>query len=328
HAGGKGANASVAAARAGGNVFTVGKIGPDGLWVRDLINSSGANTEHISVVTDALTARAIIQVDAQGENSIVLFPGANDLLTEEDAKKAFAQSSPGDWLLLTNETTGVAEAIRLAHEKGMRILWNAAPMASDMIAKGEPVDLVDVLVVNETELCGLAEQLEDIDIEEKCLDKQKCMEVARQVMKRLGNQVIAVTLGKEGSVALVRRSKTDMHAIPTSSTDTKQFGNEIEDDDIAEISMRCAPVATQLIRDTTGAGDTWVGYFAAELARTQGNSPESIGSLASLTPAMVEQSMFIATFASGLTVTRMGAMPSIPEREEVEKFVKTRNISI
>ncbi|KAJ1812163.1 hypothetical protein LPJ75_003782, partial [Coemansia sp. RSA 2598] len=90
------------------------------------------------------------------------------------------------------------------------------------------------------------------------------------------------------------------------------------------IRMGCAPVARELIRDTTGAGDTWVGYFAAELARAQGNSPESIGSLASLTPAMVEQSMLLATFASGLAVTRMGAIPSIPERRHVERFVKTK----
>ncbi|KAJ1812850.1 hypothetical protein LPJ56_003693, partial [Coemansia sp. RSA 2599] len=144
NAGGKGANASVAAARGGGNVFVVGKVGQDGRWVRDLIGSSGANIDHVAVIPDESTGRAVIQVDAQGENSIVLFPGANHRMTELDARRAFAQSSPGDWLLLTNETTAVAEAIRVAQSRGMRVLWNPAPMADDMVSQGQPVDLVDV----------------------------------------------------------------------------------------------------------------------------------------------------------------------------------------
>ncbi|KAJ1882211.1 putative ribokinase [Coemansia sp. RSA 1722] len=327
NAGGKGTNASIAASYGGGNVHVIGKIGPDGEWVRDLIIRTGANTEHITVVPDGFTGRAIIQVDAQGENSIVLFPGANHRMTEEDAHSALAQSNPGDWLLLTNETTAVAEAIRVAHSMEMRVLWNPAPMDQDLVARGMPIEHVDVLVVNETELRGLAAQIDGIDVEENTeLCKQKCTEIARQVMNKFGNQVVAVTLGSEGSVALVRRPKTNTHAIPTTNK-VEQGEQEDGHSDIAEISLECAPIRKQYIKDTTGAGDTWVGYFAAELARTQGNSPESIGSLASLTPAMVEQAMLLATFASGLAVTQMGAVPSIPKRQEVEVFIKTKQFS-
>ncbi|KAJ2170986.1 hypothetical protein EV180_007566, partial [Coemansia sp. RSA 518] len=78
--------------------------------------------------------------------------------------------------------------------------------------------------------------------------------------------------------------------------------------------------------DTTAAGDTWVGYFTAELVRLQNASPESVGSLASVTPTMVEHAMTFATFASGITVTRLGAFPSIPERHEVEAFFSSKKI--
>ncbi|KAJ1824413.1 hypothetical protein LPJ73_009330 [Coemansia sp. RSA 2703] len=90
--------------------------------------------------------------------------------------------------------------------------------------------------------------------------------------------------------------------------------------------MECAPVGKEHVRDTTGAGDTWVGYFAAELARAQADSPESIGALAELTPMMVEHAMRLATYAAGLAVTRMGAVPSIPERRHVEKFMREKHL--
>ncbi|KAI9482405.1 ribokinase [Coemansia mojavensis] len=300
NAGGKGANASVAAARAGGNVSIVGKIGKDGLWVRDLLASSGANTDQITVLDDTATGHAIIQVDKNGENSIVLFPGANYQINEEDARKAFAQYGTGDWLLLTNETTGVDEAIRQARSCGMQILWNPAPMPANMISANRPVDLVDILVVNETELLHLAQQLDDIDLYEG--NDERYAKIAQQIMGLFGTRAIIVTLGSEGSVGLCNK------------------------DEVVVIRMECAPIKKEQIKDTTAAGDTWVGYFAAELARLQNGSPESVGSLASVTPAMVEHAMTLATYASGITVTRPGAFPSIPVRHEVEAFFKRKEL--
>ncbi|KAJ2808466.1 putative ribokinase [Coemansia guatemalensis] len=325
NAGGKGANASVAAARAGGRVHVVGNIGHDGLWVRDLIARSGANVDQITALDDVATGRAIIQVDPSGENSIFLFPGANYCFEAKDARKAFAQCNEGDWLLLTNETTGVADAIIQAHKCGLQILWNPAPMTADMVASKMPVDLVDVLVLNESELLDLARQLDDIDVSKS--DSNGYVRVARQVMSVLGSCVIIVTLGSDGSIGLVRRSGNNTHEIPISSNSASQEGaseSAINHDSIIEIRMECAPVKKEQIKDTTAAGDTWVGYFAAELAQLQHESPESVGSLATITPTMVEHAMRFATYASGIAVSRFGAAPSIPLRAEVESFLKTK----
>ncbi|KAJ2347186.1 hypothetical protein GGF43_004812, partial [Coemansia sp. RSA 2618] len=272
NAGGKGANASVAAARAGGRVHIVGKIGHDGLWVRDQLSSSGANTDQVAVLDDTATGRAIIQVDAHGENSIVLFPGANYKINRDDVRKAFAQCGTGDWLLLTNETTGVADAITQAHACGMQILWNPAPMTADLVSSKQPVNLVDILVLNETELFGLARQLDDMDLSE---GENGYISIARQVIDKLGSQAVIVTLGSKGSVGLVRRTKSNTHEIPVSSdsgSSSQSVASEAkgsDDSDIVLVQMRCAPVKKELIKDTTAAGDTWVGYFAAELVRLQ-----------------------------------------------------------
>ncbi|KAJ1956451.1 hypothetical protein EC988_001343 [Linderina pennispora] len=310
NAGGKGANASVAAARAGGDVYVTGRIGKDGLWVRDLIRDSGAHTGLIQV-TNSATGRAIIQVDEHGENCIFLFPGANMELTEEDARIAYAQFGKGDWLVLPNETSAVAGAIRQASSRGMQVLWNPAPMTNDVLEC--PVELVDVLVVNETELTTMARLIgEAVD--------EDYPRMARRIIEKFNTRVVIVTLGSSGCIGLVRRPTANAHAIPVGTSTPPEAM------DIVELSVPCAPIPKDKVADTTAAGDTWVGYFVAELARQQGVSPESIGSKASLTPAIVQQAMTVATFASGLSVTKKGAVPSIPVRADVDQFMKSKQL--
>ncbi|KAJ2078155.1 putative ribokinase [Coemansia sp. RSA 988] len=324
NAGGKGANASVAAARAGGRVHVVGRVGHDGLWVRDLIAQTGANVDQIIALDNLATGRAIIQVDPTGENSIFLFPGANYSFNAKDAHKAFAQCNEGDWLLLTNETTGVADAIVQARKCGLQILWNPAPMTSDMVASKKPIDLVDVLVLNESELLELVRQFDGIDVSKS--EGDRYVRIAQRLMSILGSRVIIVTLGRDGSIGLVRRRGNNTHEIPIGSNAAGQeetAQSAAHQDSIVELRMECAPVEKDQIKDTTAAGDTWVGYFVAELAQLQSESPESVGSLATITPAMVEHAMRFATYASGVAVSRFGALPSIPLRAEVESFIKS-----
>ncbi|KAJ2833422.1 putative ribokinase [Coemansia furcata] len=320
NAGGKGANASVAAARGGAPVHVVGKIGADGQWVLDIIEQAGANVSLVETLDDAATGRAIIQVDANGENAIFLHPGANHRLTEGDARRALAQFARGDWLLLTNETTAVAEAIALAHAAGVQVLWNPAPMHDDVLLTNSVVGMVDVLVVNESELLRLAQQT-------GC-DTGDYEAMARRVLRELACRVVVATLGSSGSLALVRRPTANAHAIPIagSSTDISIISgsSDTDIDDTRVITMGCAPLRIDQVIDTTAAGDTWVGYFVAELARAQAESPESIGATAALTPAMVQRAMTVATHAAGIAVTRMGAVPSIPTRDEVEAFIRSK----
>ncbi|KAJ2800605.1 hypothetical protein H4R21_003109 [Coemansia helicoidea] len=314
-AGGKGANASVAAARAGARVRVAGRIGSDGRWVRDVIASAGADVSQVAVLDDAATGRAVIQVDPSGENAIFLFPGANHRVALSDVKAALAECSAGDWLMLTNETTAVAEAISHAHSCGVQVLWNPAPMPADLVSSGMPVELVDVLVLNESELHALACQFGGVDAA-----KGSNVDTARQIMRRLDARVLIVTLGRAGSIGLVRRATANPHELTEAHTASSA--------DIVLVSVECAPVAAEQVRDTTAAGDTWVGYFVAELARLQSSSPESVGALAALTPAVVKQAMRVASYASAIAVTREGAIPSIPERAEVDGFLQSQTLRL
>jgi ribokinase len=148
-AGGKGANQSVALARAEAGVFHAGVVGPDGHWVVDLLREAGVNTSLIVVDESCRTGSAFIQVADDGQNAIVLDPGANRAITPAHIERAFAAFAPGDVLLLQNEVNEVPALLRAGKQRGMTIVFNPAPMTPAVHAY--PLDLVDVLIVNEHE---------------------------------------------------------------------------------------------------------------------------------------------------------------------------------
>ncbi|MEX2113052.1 MAG: ribokinase [Pirellulales bacterium] len=151
-AGGKGANQSVALARAGARVVHVGCVGDDGRWLVEKLAAEGVDTRFVRVAP-ALTGQAIIQVDDAGENAIVVYGGSNQQVTPADVEHALADAPAESWLLAQNETSAVEHAIRLAHARGMRICLNPAPL--DERAREYPLELVHLLCVNETEGAAL-----------------------------------------------------------------------------------------------------------------------------------------------------------------------------
>lgn len=150
--GGKGANQSVAAARAGAMCHHIGAIGPNSDWVLAEMQAYGIDLRYVSVLPVA-TGHAIINVDPQAENNIVIFPGANRALTADMATAALAGAGPADSLLLQNETSAQAEAAAIAAARGMRVVYSAAPF--DIGAVRAVLPHVSLLVMNEIE----AEQL-------------------------------------------------------------------------------------------------------------------------------------------------------------------------
>jgi len=256
HAGGKGLNQSIAAARAGAAVRHAGCLGPEGGWLRDLLDGEGVDTTHLHEV-DAPTGHAIIQVDDQGENSIVVFPGANGELTQAQVAAAVGGMAKGDLLLLQNETNVVPAAIRAGHDAGLTVLFNPAPMKPEVL--DFPLDLIDILVCNETE----GEELTGESEPEAILSALSSSQRERQVV---------LTLGRQGCLYTGRYER---FAVPA-----------------------CEVQAV----DTTGAGDTFVGYYAAGLA--EGLPPR--------------QALELAAAASALAVTRPGAAGAIPKRAEIQ----------
>lgn len=154
--GGKGANQSVAAARAGANVVHIGAVGPDGGWAIDRLAGFGVDTTHIQRC-DSPTGHAIISVASDGENAIVTYAGANAEVDAEALQTVLACADSGDWLILQNESPHGALAARAARERGMRVIYSAAPFMAGKASVMAP--LVDLMILNEVEAGQLAEAL-------------------------------------------------------------------------------------------------------------------------------------------------------------------------
>lgn len=152
--GGKGTNMSVAAARAGARVHHIGAVGQDGRWARDRLLEYGVDTDDIAII-ETETAQAIIAVDAQGENAIILHPGANRAIPENVVQSALTKANTGDWFVTQNETSLQKEAVGLAKQLGLKVAYAAAPFEVDAVSAVLP-DL-DFLILNAVE----ARQLED-----------------------------------------------------------------------------------------------------------------------------------------------------------------------
>lgn len=150
--GGKGANQSVAAARAGRKTCHIGAIGPEGTWARNQLAGYGVDVTHVSTGT-VPTGHAIIYVDPSAENAIVIFPGANRTPNQATVAAALEQCARGDTLLLQNETSAQLDAARIAQGKGVRVIYSAAPFEVASVRSILP--FADLLVMN----AGEAEDL-------------------------------------------------------------------------------------------------------------------------------------------------------------------------
>lgn len=151
--GGKGANQSVAAARAGADVRHIGMVGPDGAWCVQALAGFGVDVRHVGEAGPP-TAHANITVDPSGENAITVFSGANHAQSPARVEAALSEAGPGDWLMLQNETTLQAEAAQLARAHGMQVAYSAAPF--DEAAVRAVLPHLTLLIMNAVEATQLA----------------------------------------------------------------------------------------------------------------------------------------------------------------------------
>lgn len=184
-AGGKGLNQSLAAARAGAQVLHAGIIGSDGTFLADLLLKSGVDTSQI-LTLDAPSGHTVIEVNASGQNRIIVHGGTNQMLTEDYIDTVLSKGNPGDLVLLQNETNLIKSILVKSHEKGMKIAFNPSPMPDDPAFL--PLTLVDYFIVNELEAAQLAGLRPDTPYE--------------AVLDRLSGQypgtAIVMTLGHNG----------------------------------------------------------------------------------------------------------------------------------
>ena len=209
--GGKGLNQAIALSRAGLDAYMAGAVGNDGQFLLDFLRASKVSTEHVKVESGISTGHAIIQNDAQGDNCILLFGGANRCIGEEHVKAVFENFGAGDWLLLQNEINGLDLLIRTAKEKGMTIVLNPSPMEDNILSL--PLECVDYLMVNEIE----AAQILGHDGEGEGL--------ALELWQRYPDMTIVLTLGSQGSVCCRGGEINRCAAEKVSAVDTTAAGD-------------------------------------------------------------------------------------------------------
>jgi ribokinase len=255
HLGGKGMNQSVALAKAGVDVYHGGMIGEDGQPFLDACKEFGVHAEYIRQI-DTKSGHAIIQIDKNAQNSILLYGGANQQLTSEYIDTVLADFGAEDILLLQNEVNMLPYIVNRAYEKGMTIALNPSPFNEKLHA----VDMgkISIFLLNEVEGFQITGLKNPDDIIAKLLEMYP-------------QSKIVLTLGQDGAVY--------------ADQEQKHF----------------QPVFKVNAVDTTAAGDIFTGYFLAGLCEG----------------LPIPEVLKMSAKASSIAVSRAGAVPSIPFREEV-----------
>lgn len=207
--GGKGFNQAVALAKAGQEVYLAGAIGQDGLFLRDYLQELGVHTEHLCVL-DAPTGHAMIQLDTEGQNCIILFGGTNGMITEAMIDEVLADFGAGDYLLLQNEISHVDSIICAAHAKGMHIILNPSPMSPELLTW--PLELVEWFILNE---------IEGADI----TGKTQPEEMLDELLRRYPACHVVLTLGERGSVYADATQRIDQSIVTAHTVDTTAAGD-------------------------------------------------------------------------------------------------------
>lgn len=212
YAGGKGANQAVAAARMGANVRMIGCVGNDGFGAElcRAARQDGIDISYISTNGQEATGIALITVDAQGRNTIVVASGANASLSSRHLRAAQSAFSSADVLItqLESPLETVREALEMASRAGMRVVLNPAPA---QLLDGELLSKVDYFIPNEREALQVsgAETLDD----------------AIQKLLGWGVQNLIVTLGEKGVLIVSGKRRVTIPAHPVRAIDTVAAGD-------------------------------------------------------------------------------------------------------
>lgn len=207
--GGKGLNQSIALAKAGAEVFQGGTVGADGQMLLDELNKYGVDTSFVRKI-DGETGHAVIQVDRNAQNGILLFGGANVRQTKYEMNQALDAFGQGDFLLIQNEINLLDYLIDSAFDRGLRIVCNPSPYNRTL----EQCDFskISIFMLNEVEGFQMTGEREP----EKILDV---------MAERFPQAEAVLTLGEKGAVYRKGTVKVRQDCIPADVADTTAAGD-------------------------------------------------------------------------------------------------------
>jgi ribokinase len=246
--GGKGANQAVAAARLGGIVHMIGRVGDDdnGRLLRASLASAGVDAGGVRVDRDAPTGTAVITIDGAGQNTIAIVPGANGRLQTGDVEsRRFLLETAGVLLLQLEVALDVVDAAaRIGRDGGAIVILDPAPAHLEALRL---LPRVDVVTPNETELACLA----------GASAGPRSVEEAAALARALLDRGAASVIAKLGALGALEVTRTGRRFWPAHAVDAV---------------------------DTTAAGDVWNGAFAVALA--EGRGLDDAGGFASAAAAI------------------------------------------
>ncbi|UXU50181.1 ribokinase [Staphylococcus arlettae] len=238
YGGGKGANQALATARSNAQTTFISKIGSDGdaNFMLEDFQAAQMNTDYIITTDEVETGQAFITIDEAGQNTILVYGGANMTLNEQDVEQAEAAIANADYIIAQLEVPvpAIIKAFTIARQHDVTTILNPAP-ASEL--SKALLQLTDIIIPNESE----AELLSGIPVTDR-----DSMHKNADYFLSLGMQVVLITLGEQGTYYA---TKEDANLIPA--------------------------VKVHAV-DTTAAGDTFIGAFASRLNMENFNIEEAI----------------------------------------------------
>lgn len=208
-AGGKGLNQSIAVANAGSNIYHAGMIGKEGIFLKEILDQKNVDTSLLKVI-ESETGHAIIQVNKEGQNCILLFSGANHKIDEKYVDMVLSEFESGDILILQNEISCLEYIIDEAFKKQMRIALNPSPI-DESLSKLD-LNKIEWIILNEIEGAIIS-------------GEEKPDEIVSKLLKRFSNLKIVLTLGEKGSIYKDGDKSYSQNIYKTNVVDTTAAGD-------------------------------------------------------------------------------------------------------
>lgn len=248
HVGGKGLNQALSLSKAGAEVYMAGQIGADGAFLKNYLKKNGADVSLVEQ-TDGFTGHAVIEVDPEGQNQMVLFPGANREITPDFCDRVLEGFEKGDVVLMQYETSCVEYMTAKAHEKGLKTVFNPSPFVPEL--KDFDYGDIDMLILNESEGQSITALSGYEDI-------------CRALLEKMSGGTVILTLGADGAVFADGERMIKVPAFRVNAVDTTGAGDtftgyittELLKGTSPEKALRTASAASAVAVTKPGAAET------------------------------------------------------------------------